>query len=120
MADGKKRRKKKLKKSISQANSEPVDHDSPESMSTNDQSVPEEMIQIKQEQPSIVVHTDDQLVKSAAQAMPMNLTSEHGKVKTEIDPLGYGSAINETIEMNEFSNTVCKIGNYNYLFTFMK
>lgn len=111
IADGKKRRKKKLKKSLSQANSEPVDNDSPESMSTtNDQSLPDEMIQIKQEQPAATMQ-DDQVVKSS-QAMPINLTNEHGKVKTEVDSLGYGTPINDTMEINEFSNTVCKIGEH--------
>lgn len=95
---------------MSQANSEPVDNDSPESMSTtNEQSLPDEIIQIKQEQPSSAAPVDDQVVKSS-QVVPINLTNEHGKVKTEVDPLGYGTAINENMEINEFSNTVCKIG----------
>lgn len=110
MADGKKRRKKKLKKSLSQTNSEPAD-DSPESVSTtNDQSVPDEILHIKQEHAPITTHIDAHSTKTMSQAMPINLTSEHGKIKSEIDSLDYDTALNEPIEINDFSNTVCKIG----------
>lgn len=116
MADGKKRRKKKLKKSLSLANSEPADNDSPESVSTtNDQNVPDEIMHIKQEHVPITANIDAQLTKSMSQAMPINLTSEHGKIKSEIESIGYDTSLNESIEMNDFSNTVCKIGKYFFL-----
>lgn len=109
MSDGKKRRKKRLKKSLSQSNSEPADNDSPGSISTaNEPNVPDEIMHIKQEQMPITSQTDGQTTKSASQAAPMNLTNEHGKVKSEIDSLDYGTS--ESMEMHDYSNTVCKIG----------
>lgn len=111
MGDGKKRRKKKLKKSLSQPNSGPADNGSPISMSaTNVESVPEEIIQIKREHTPTNQTTDGQATKFISQAMPMNLTNEHGKIKNEIESLGYNSTSNEPIEMHEFPSAVCKIG----------
>lgn len=111
MCDGKKRRKKKLKKALSQSNSEPAGNASSPSISmANEQNVPDEILQIKQEQmPSTT--TADGLAKSKSQSMPINLTNEHGKVKSEADSNEYGAAgLAESMEMADYSNTVCKIG----------
>lgn len=105
MGDGKKRRKKKFKKSLSQSNSEPVD--SPGSMSTiNEQNVPEE-IQIKQEPSATITQPD---------TMPMNLTNEHGKVKSESDTPEYTNVSHEQDDVHSYPNTICKIGKQNELF----
>ncbi|XP_031635296.1 uncharacterized protein LOC116348436 [Contarinia nasturtii] len=99
--DGKKRRKKKLKKSLSQTNSEPADNGSPENISTtNEQSVPDEILHIKQEQTPNNLQIDGQQSQPISQVMPINLTNEHGKIKSEIDSLGYE---------HDFSAAVCKI-----------
>lgn len=113
MGDGKKRRKKKLKKSLSQANSEPVDNDSPESiLNTNEQSVPDKMLQIKQEQTTPNTLTiDGPTPKSTSQVMPINLTNEHGKVKNEIDTISYGNSLSEPMDVHDFPSAICKIGN---------
>lgn len=65
-------------------------------------------MQIKEEKKDAKTTT-----KPASQAMPMNLTNEHGKVKSEVDSLDYGSspmATTEPMEMPDYSDTVCKIG----------
>lgn len=110
MGDGKKRRKKRLKKSLSQSNSEPAENDSPGSISTtNEPNVPDEVMQIKQEQGQ----SDGSMPKSASsQSTPMNLTNEHGKVKSEVDSLDYGASLSDSMDMHDYSNTVCKIGEY--------
>lgn len=116
MGDVKKRRKKKLKKSLSQANSEPADNDSPDSISnTNEQNVPDEILQIKQEQTTSNMHTDGETSKSTSQTMPINLTNEHGKVKSEMDSISYGSVLNESMDVHNFPSAVCKIGKYIYV-----
>lgn len=94
---------------------EAADNDSPASISTtNETNVPDENMKIKQEQnvkdakPTTAAAT----TKPASQAMPMNLTNEHGKVKSEVDSLDYGSSpmAAESMEMPDYSDTVCKIG----------
>lgn len=114
MGDVKKRRKKKLKKSLSQANSEPVDNDSPDSISNiNEQNVPDvsdEILQIKQEQTTSNMQTDGETSKSTSQTMPINLTNEHGKVKSEMDSISYGTALNESMDVHNFPSAICKIG----------
>lgn len=94
--------------------SEAADNDSPASISTtNETNVPDENMKIKQEQtgkdakPAIA-----STAKPASQAMPINLTNEHGKVKSEVDSLDYGSSpmATESMEMPDYSDTVCKIG----------
>lgn len=113
MGDGKKRRKKKLKKSLSLASSEPAANDSPESVSnTNEQNVPDELLQIKQEQITCNVQMDGQPQKPVSQAMPMNLTNEHGKVKSEIDSCSYG----EKTDVHDYPSAVCKIGKNEIIF----
>ncbi|XP_055302540.1 uncharacterized protein LOC129568541 isoform X2 [Sitodiplosis mosellana] len=110
MGDGKKRRKKKLKKSLSQTNSEPADNDSPESISnTNEQSVSDEILQIKQEQTTANTLTDGPLSKSTSQTMPINLTNEHGKIKNEIESLSYASSLSEPMDVHDFPSAICKI-----------
>lgn len=110
MGDGKKRRKKKFKKSLSQSNSEPADNDSPRSMSTtNEQNVPEE-IQIKQEHPAATPTEPISNQIPVSQAMPMNLTNEHGKVKSESDSLDYTSGMDESVDAHNYPNAICKIG----------
>lgn len=88
---------------------EAADNDSPASISTtNETNVPDENMAIKQEQNS---SKDGKTIKSASQAMPINLTNEHGKVKSEVDSLDYGSPpMAESMEMPDYSDTVCKIG----------
>lgn len=93
-----------------EAGSEAGDNDSPASISTaNETNVPDDNMQIKQEPNS----KDGKTGKSTtSQAMPMNLTNEHGKVKSEVDSLDYGgsSPMAESLEMPDYSDTVCKIG----------
>lgn len=94
--------------------SEAADNDSPPSISTTNESNVlnnnNENVQIKQEPNS----KDGKMsvLKSMSQTMPINLTNEHGKVKSEVDSLDYGSSpmAAETMEMPDYSDTVCKIG----------
>lgn len=118
--DGKKRRKKRLKKLLGQSSVDANDaaadnNDSPASISTaNETNVPDEHMQIKQEQKDAKTTTTTTTTKPASQAMPMNLTNEHGKVKSEVDSLDYGTSpmAAESIELPDYSDTVCKIGKF--------
>lgn len=86
--------------------SEIADNDSPASITTtNETNVPDQNMPIKQEQSP----KDSKTVKSTSQAMPMNLTNEHGKVKSEMDGLDYGQGA-ESMDVPDYSDTVCKIG----------
>lgn len=112
MTDGKKRRKKKLKKSLSSINSESTDNGSAVliSTTTNSENVPDEIVQIKQEHVPIGQQADLPTQKSISQAMPMNLTSDHGKIKDEIDSIAYNTNLSEPMEIQDFPTAVCKIG----------
>lgn len=118
LIEGKKRRKKKLKKSISE---QLDDNHSPGSgngsvSTTNDLNVPE-MLKIKQEKKH---STDDpssmesqpNLSPGTQQTVPINLTNEHGKLKSEIDLHGYSSNTSEPMDMHDYASTVCKIGKF--------
>lgn len=114
MNDGKKRRKKKLKKSISLANETLGDTESIGSVSTtNDLNVPDDILKIKQEQkhpsdgPS---STECATELSPQQTVPINLTNEHGKMKTETNLHGYSTNLAEPMQIPDYANTVCKIG----------
>lgn len=92
---------------------EAADNDSPASISTtNETNVPDENMKIKQEQNAKDAKSTAASSKSASQAMPINLTNEHGKVKSEVDSLDYGSSpmAAESMELPDYSDTVCKIG----------
>lgn len=119
MGDGKKRRKKRFKKMSQSTTGETGDNDSPASISTtNETNVPDEIMQIKQEQnastsssSSTVTTRPDET--STSQAMPINLTNEnHGKVKSEVESIDYGHSPAESIETTDYSNAVCKIGKF--------
>lgn len=103
---------------MSQTNSEPAGNGSPESTSTtNEQNVPDEILQIKQEQTANSL-PDGQVTQPTSQVMPMNLTNEHGKIKSEIENVGYNANLSEPMEINDFSATVCKIGKEFFFFKF--
>lgn len=114
MSDSKKRRKKRLKKSFSQSNIEP-NTESPGGISTtnepNESNVPDEIMHIKQERMPITSQSGQGL-KSTSQAAPINLTSEPGKIKSEVESLDYGTSLSDSMDMHDYSNTVCKIGEF--------
>lgn len=118
MIDGKKRPKKKLKKSNSKQlddNHSPVSGNGNVS-TTNDLNVPE-MLKIKLEQkhstdgPSSMESQHEHLSPGIQQTVPINLTNEHGKLKSEMGLHEYSSNVSEPMEMHDYATTVCKIGN---------
>lgn len=118
MIEGKKRRKKKLKKSNSgQLDDKPTPgsgNDNGSASTKNVLNVPE-MLKIKQEQkhstdgPSSM-ESQHNLSPGTQQTVPINLTNEHGKLKSEINSRGYSSDASEPMEMNGYATNVCKIG----------